>query len=313
MTVSNQCKCGGVTCSVSSEALTDWGLFALSLLSTVAVFAFNGLAGSGALNGVGIGDVSDAHSNYIVPDGWAFSIWGAIYSLVALLIVAQFISLVVPVNALPPGGWLRALVGVKKELVVRKVVPLFVASNLCNICWIVFFVLNTTATIAISTVLIFSLLAILVAIYLRTSAWRALHTQRDSLLEVLVIDVLFGMYCGWLTVACVVAGAVFFVTIGWNGEPWNGPGWACVMLVVAALIEGANLATRRDPVFAAVFAWATAAIAMKHASESVAVLIIAALCSGVFGVAAIAVAVAHCVVWCRRRNGSAVSEGLLGA
>ena len=85
------------------------------------------------------------------------------------------------------------------------------------------------------------------------------------------------------------------------------------MLVIAALIEGANLATRRDPVFAAVFSWATAAIAMKHAAESLAVLIIAAVCSGVFGVAAIVVAVAHCVLWCRRRNGTASSEGLLGA
>ena len=86
---SKTCTCGGVSLSVSQQSLRDWACFCMSLLSTIATFAFNGLAGSGKLTGIGIGDVSADRANAIVPDGWAFSIWGGIYFLVALLVVAQ--------------------------------------------------------------------------------------------------------------------------------------------------------------------------------------------------------------------------------
>ena len=47
----------------------------LNVLSFVAALGTNGLAGGS------IGTISRKYDNNIVPDGWAFSIWGIIYTL----------------------------------------------------------------------------------------------------------------------------------------------------------------------------------------------------------------------------------------
>ena len=223
----------------------------------------------------------------------------------ALSLSLQLIGLLVPIAKLDDsvcGGWVRRLIGVKTQLVLRQTAPLFVASNLLNICWIVFFTINTVWSIVISTVLIFGLLAVLLVIYVHNKAWLAVHTERDSFLEVLVIDVLFALYAGWVTVACIVSGAVLGVTLGWEGEPWTGTGWAILMLIIAAIVEIAVIVTRRDPVFPAVFCWATAAIATGHVDD-LPVLITAAICSGVFGLTAIVLLVMHLVNAYRVRGG----------
>ena len=47
----------------------------LNVLSFVAALGTNGFAGGS------IGTISRKYDNNIVPDGWAFSIWGIIYTL----------------------------------------------------------------------------------------------------------------------------------------------------------------------------------------------------------------------------------------
>lgn len=53
----------------------------MNVLSFVAAIGANGLAGGK------IGSISRKYENDIVPDGWAFSIWGLIYSLLFGFIV----------------------------------------------------------------------------------------------------------------------------------------------------------------------------------------------------------------------------------
>ena len=301
----------GLRCAV------DWGLFALTLLSTGAVLGFSFLSASGTLTGYKIGAIAQLYESAIAPASWALRIWAVIYFLSALLSVAQFISLVVPIETLAPGGWMRATFGVKKDLVLRKVAPFWAAASVGNICWIVFFTLNTSAwTFALSSATIFALLAALVVIYVNTKAWHALHTERDSILEVLVIEVLISMYTGWVAVACILSSAVTFIAFGWRGAPWTETGWVCVILTVAALVEALNLATRRDPIFAAVFSMSAAAIGARNGAESVAVLIVSVLLSVLFGCGALVAAVAHSVKAVRRWRarpavGDARTEDLL--
>ena len=137
---------------------------------------------------------------------------------------------------------------------------------------------------------------------MNTNAWHAVHTERDSVLEVLVIEILISMYTSWVTIACVLSSAVTFIAFGWRGAPWTETGWMCVILTVAALIEGLNLATRRDPISAAVFSMATAAIAAKQGSKSVSVLIVSVLFSVIFGCGALVAVVAHGIKAVRRRR-----------
>ena len=60
---------------------------ALLRVSNCAAFVFvcatNGLAGGS------VGKVSNNYANHIVPDGWAFSIWGIIYTFLFGFLVYQ--------------------------------------------------------------------------------------------------------------------------------------------------------------------------------------------------------------------------------
>ena len=104
----------------SLRTALDWFLFALTLLSTVAVLGFSFLSATGTLTGYKIGAIAQEYESSISPASWALRIWIVIYFLAALLSVAQFISLVVPIETLVLGGWMRAIFGVKKDLVLSR-------------------------------------------------------------------------------------------------------------------------------------------------------------------------------------------------
>jgi hypothetical protein len=65
-----------------------FALFAATTLYVLAII-FNGLAGPGGADGVAVyqsdtGNISDVYFTQITPAGWAFSIWGVIYTWQAL-------------------------------------------------------------------------------------------------------------------------------------------------------------------------------------------------------------------------------------
>lgn len=128
--------------------------------------------------------MSDENPTDITPASFAFSIWGVIYTLLALFCVY---------SAVPR---LRHIGNGDKQfpLLTRKVGWLFVASNVANSAWICTFVWGTEPAIWISTVFILALEGCLVAIYVRADLW---HTRRDSLFEFVAVDVAFSVYLGW--------------------------------------------------------------------------------------------------------------------
>ena len=78
-------------------------IVALNAATFVVVLALNGLAGSGKLTGTSIGAVSNDFPTYITPAGYAFSIWGVIYTCMSLTHIQSFVCVHIGV----PGrrGW----------------------------------------------------------------------------------------------------------------------------------------------------------------------------------------------------------------
>ncbi len=213
------------------------GLNAVAFVATVAV---NGLAGSTKLlNGLTSGEVSDLYPTLVTPAGYTFSIWGVIYVLLAVFTVYQ----VLPRN--------------REEPFLRQVGPLFVLSGLLNASWLF---LWHYEFIAFSTVLMFALLATLIAIYLRLNIGRA----KVSLKEKVCVHLPFSVYLGWITVASIANVAVTLTAVGWDGGGVEEVTWAALVIVVALVIAVAVIATRKDFAYGLVIVWALAGIMSRQ-------------------------------------------------
>ena len=133
-----------------------------------------------------LGQVSDENPTDITPAGFAFSIWGFIYFLLALFCVY---------SAVPRLRCISNMDGIQYPLLSHDIGWLFVASNVANSAWICTFVWGTEPAIWVSTIFFLCLEGCLIAIYLRADLWKA---RRESMLEFLVVDVAFSVYLSWL-------------------------------------------------------------------------------------------------------------------
>jgi hypothetical protein len=63
----------------------------------------------------------------IDPAGWAFSIWGVIYTLLGLFVFYQML----------PSGWITYLGGKRNDdMIFNKMNLIFVFNMLCNTAWL---------------------------------------------------------------------------------------------------------------------------------------------------------------------------------
>lgn len=212
-------------------------LRALNALSFVGTLATNGVVGSK------IGKVSRSYPNNIVPDGWAFAIWGIIYTLVFCFVLYQ--------------AWCPTPAA---SSLVTRVGPCFILSNLSSSLWVLVFVQGTPFAVGASCPFLFLLLASLMGLQFRIGAWR----EERTLTQLLLFDVTFSIYAGWASVASIVNCAAAGVANGWTA---NGSAWSVVMMSVATLVNLLVLGRRRDPVFPLVLVWATFAIHTGHAQD----------------------------------------------
>ena len=113
--------------SVGKKVHAVFEVVGLTVASIVllATFVVNGLAGSNDYAKFGFknqtGDVSDEFYTEITPAGWAFSIWGIIYTWQAIWILY---------------GWSFVLRPSYKKVINPVVYILYTFANICNIIWI---------------------------------------------------------------------------------------------------------------------------------------------------------------------------------
>jgi len=224
--------------------------------------AVNGLAGSTTLIGGKVtAEISNANPTLVTPAGYAFSIWGLIYLLLGVFVIYQ------------------ALPRTRTDRFQEDVGWLFVLSSALNIAWL--FAWQYEALI-FSVVIMFLLLATLIAIYLRLGIGRA----RAGWPVRLAVHLPFSVYLGWITIASIANVATALVSIGWNGFGVAPEAWAVLMILVALLIAVLMAVTRRDVAYEAVVVWALVAIAVNQISDPLIVGV--ALASAVGAVVALA-------------------------
>lgn len=211
-----------------------------NIIVYVVTIAVNSLAGSTTLlNGRTTAAVSDAYPTLVTPAGYVFSIWGVIY----LLLLAFVIYQVLPSQRDKPYQ--------------KQIGALFILSSLFNVVWLFLWQYDY---IALSVIVMFALLATLIAIYVRLGIGKT----KAPLTERLLIRLPFSVYLGWITIATIANVSAALVSVNWDGFGLSPQTWAILVLAVAAIIAVAVIVTRKDVAYSLVLIWALAGIAVKQ-------------------------------------------------
>ena len=213
-----------------AQVLGVWGALALTL-------TLNYLSNALPINGQNAGQVSAKYATYFTPAGFAFSIWGIIYT--GFIAFAVFQSLRSQAN--------------NPRLAAAR--PWVIVNGLFNSMWLPLFHYEQMG---------WALLVILGLLFSLIQIHRALRPAPAGWQERWLARVPFGVYLGWLCVATVANASIFLDSVGWGGWGLSGPQWAMVMIGVATLVAAIFHLRFRDWAFWAVFPWALSAIYQKQ-------------------------------------------------
>lgn len=236
-----------------------------NILTFALTVLVNGLANTGALNGKTTGEISDLYPTLITPAGYVFSIWGVIYTLLLVFVVFQ------------------ALPRQREKPFLQEISFLFVLSGLLNVLWLFLWHYDQ---IALSVLLMFALLATLIAIYLRLQIGRSTLPLKEKL----CVHLPFSVYLGWITVATIANVATALTAINWDGFGISNDTWAVLVIIVALAITLTVIITRRDVAYSLVLIWALVGIIAKQ-TENQGVVITAAASAIIIFVALVAMTV----------------------
>lgn len=211
--------------------------------SALLAITINILATTLPLNGQFTGEISDRFLVYFVPAGYVFAIWGVIYLGWIAFSIYQFL----PAQRDNPrlqrlGYW-------------------FALSGLLNAAWLFAWHYNL---FDLSVLIMLGLLGLLITSYLKLNVGR----EPASAVETWSIDIPFGIYLGWISVATIANITSWLYSINWDGFGIAPQTWAVIMLLIASLLGLLVFLHRRDSAYLLVFAWSFAGIAVKQAAET---------------------------------------------
>ena len=249
----------------------------LNLVFYFLTLGLNYLGSSGFFNGMTQKDISDKYMTLISPAPFTFSIWGVIYSLLLTTLIYLFIK--------------------RKDRNISKLVllisPLFIASSVFNMGWIVAF---SYELMGVSTLLILAMLFSLLIIVER------IYKNRFDFPSTLA-GLSFTLYGSWVFIATMVNISVFLVQLEWDGFGLSDSIWTMIVLGVALAFVLFYLALYKNAAFPIPIAWAFFGIYSAYASglidPAMSTVIQGILLAGIgiFGIA---------VVWTFIKNGNAL-------
>lgn len=217
-------------------------LHAAALLALFVVVAIaNGLVTSGVGVPLTNVDLADTHPNYLLPIGWAFSIWGIIYLLIAVFSVYQLVY--------------------SEDAVCAAVRPWAAIALLSNVGWLYLFAYELF-WIALLVILCY-LLALYKAVG-TVSFDPILMYGAEGYRSALLSSVGFSANASWVTVATLLQLCINLQEEGYHASEDLSCG--LLMLAVAAASYAAYM--RCDFAWALVAAWALFGIVANQASGS---------------------------------------------
>jgi benzodiazapine receptor len=221
-----------------------------NIIAYAVTLAVNGLAGTTVLNDRTTAQVSDLYSNPFTPAGYVFAIWGIIYALLGAFVVYQ---------ALPKQ---------KDKPFQKQIGALFILSSIFNVVWLFLWQYDF---IIVSVVLMFGLLATLIAIYLRLGI--GIGKSTAPRIEKLCIHLPFSVYFGWISVASIANVAAALVSSGWDGGGLSAQTWTVIAMGIALIVTLIVIVARRDVAYSLVAVWALAGLVLKQNSDPFVALI----------------------------------------
>jgi hypothetical protein len=223
-----------------------WLVF-VNLSGFLATVGVNALAVILPINNKSTGQLSDQYPNLFVPAGLTFSIWGAIYLLLAIYCVYELV----------PRVWRNP----ERGAFIECVGPLFIFTSIMNISWI-FAWHYELMPLSVAIMLLF--LLILIAIYLRLKIgmYEALAQEKY------LVHMPFSIYLGWISVATIANITALLVYRKWNGLGLSPQLWTVVVMAVAIALAIVMLTRRRDVFYALVIDWALLGILLKRLADS---------------------------------------------
>ncbi|MFC1487725.1 tryptophan-rich sensory protein [Thermoproteota archaeon] len=225
--------------TLQNSSLLKWS----NVFSFILMVLVNGLAGSTTLlGGKNTAEISDANLTLITPAGYVFSIWGIIYVLLGIFVIFQ------------------ALPRERDKEYHGKIGWFFVLSSVFNITWLFLWQFEY---LVFSVILMFLILASLIAIYLRLDIGKS----EVGLAEKLAIHIPFSTYLGWITIASIANVSVTLVSLDWDGFGINLETWATLIVIIALLISILVLVTRKDIAYGLVIIWAFVGISVGQSGN----------------------------------------------
>ena len=203
----------------------------INLVAFILMVAVNVLANVLPLGGNTSGQVSDLHPTLFTPAGMTFSIWGAIYILLGIVIVWSLFD--------------KSKAG---NDIVNSVGMWFAISCALNIVWIFSWHYREYNL----SMLIIAVLAMVLYVIMNKVRTNALASSA------------IGLYTGWITVATIAA---IYVTAAANG--WNAMSGTASLLIGVGIIAGAAIIAgivylTGNNMFAAAAVWAYVGIIVRH-------------------------------------------------
>lgn len=233
-------------------------------VALIATIIINYAASAGIFNGQTIGEISAQYPTLVTPAGYAFSIWGLIYVMLAGFVAYQGRRLFKSCDndhfVLDIGWW-------------------FVVSCIANSLWVITWVYNMTG---LSVLMMTLLLVSLIKIILNTNMerWDA------PMPIILFVWWPFCLYAGWITVAIIANVAAWLTKVGWNGFGLSDPTWAVMMILIAGIINLLMVRNRNMREFALTGVWALIGIIVANWGTQQAVVITATITAAVLFLAA---------------------------
>lgn len=191
----------------------------INIGTALVALAVNLLATTLPLNGQTTAAISDKFQVLFVPAGYVFAIWGIIYV-----------------------GWMafavyQALPAQRANPRLQRISWLFALANIANAAWLFTWHFEL---FPLSAIVMLSLLALLIAIYWRLNIGRVQVSAREKWL----VDLPFGIYLGWISVATIANISDLLYYWHWDGFGISPELWAVIMPVIAAAIALAMALTR---------------------------------------------------------------------
>ena len=224
----------------------------VNIFALGAVLTINALANILPINGQTTGELSDKYPSLFTPAGYVFSIWGLIYTLLAVFIIYQ------------------ALPAQKDNPRLVQLGYAFALSCVFNFAWIIAWHYEY---IFLSELIMLGILGTLIVSYERLGIGK---TEVPAA-ERWAVRLAFSVYLGWITVATVANTSVLLIDWGFDGGAF-APLWTIIAIAAALGIGLAVFSRRGDVPYSLVLVWAFAGIAAKQwgATPSVVVAALAA-------------------------------------